>query len=284
MPPKVPHAPEHTCVNYPLCDQSQCRKHIDGCRVRDAHCSVCLQNALCKEVGCSLHTPPDVKVRGSAPLTAHGFCVPHFREHQHDPIRVWKQCVNAKVGCHRLSIAKKGGKCFACSQDNLPCKNAISGCANHVAGAASIRSLCECQDHDHVPCPFRSKHATAPSSTQTPIPQTATPGAPASTPTKPPDLRPSVAFAPERSCANYPFCTRTQTQPRVDGKRIWHNYCSECLRNCICKAKKCTAHVAPSKPLSGNKVLDTHGLCSIHAASLEYKDILNWSTCLNALP
>ena len=243
MPPQgqVSFAPECACLNFPLCGKSQTRT-LDsqtGTRTRKSHCSECLQNPVCREEGCAEHAPSNGKLKGKKFWTTHGLCAAHARDLKYREIcECWTFCSNRDAGCKQFAIKRGGDKCFACKNSCLPCANAPHGCPRHVVTDRSKPGLRECIGHKNTPCPFRQRHESQTASRSESSTSQMACGSSGST----------VAFAPERSCANYPFCTRTQQSSRSKGNVHWESNCSHCLQNPMCTADFCTNHVPPSHP------------------------------------
>ena len=114
-------------------------------------CGPCNGASRCRHAECTNPEAPSRK-----PFTSEGLCAEHTRDPAHEVERNWSRCSHHGYGCRHLSLKNGGGKCYACSEGNLPCANASRGCPAHVrhrqGGSASQRPTCT--THDNTTCPF----------------------------------------------------------------------------------------------------------------------------------
>ena len=151
MPSPVPVRPQYACVNFPVCHLFQSRVlGADGLRARTIVCASCSVNPICAFPDCFTPRAP------SAGRRTLQFCATHYSDPATRRTLTWKLCTNSKVGCKQLAAQSRGGKCFACAQNHLPCLHALSGCANHCrsSGDSSARHRRACTSHDNLPCMY----------------------------------------------------------------------------------------------------------------------------------
>ena len=144
MAPPVTHRPKSVCANFPLCREIQYQpRKSHEVRTRSDYCSACcFSRPACAYPGCVGRAVPG---RGRYVTT---LCASHYRDPCNSS-RAWPLCSNSKIGCLQLSETSKLGKCFACSQGNLPCLHSLRGCAAHLRGSTShsisTRKSCGCR-------------------------------------------------------------------------------------------------------------------------------------------
>ena len=110
--------------------------------------------------------PEDVKVGKANVAKTNGLCTLHIADPCYTRINeIWGSCLNKDFGCRFLSQKRGGGKCFACSEGNLPCANATCGCPMHVRNNSNKRKLKACMSHASVPCAFDPSQARVTCST-----------------------------------------------------------------------------------------------------------------------
>ena len=90
---------------------------------QSAHCSSCPQLPACTFPGRDNHRVPYV-----ANGLSFVVCSEHYCDLSFGCNRSWNLCSNIKLICRYLSDNRRGGKCFACLDGNLPCAHAYSGC------------------------------------------------------------------------------------------------------------------------------------------------------------
>ena len=140
MPPGPSHTPERVCLNFPLCSQTQARPKVAGKKtLGNGFCADCNRRGTCLHPGCQHPIPADIyKVKDKKkehPIRTHGFCAEHIADPCNDQSReIWTRCSSRAVGCRYLALKRGGGRCFACTEGSLPCRNALRGCPKHVRG------------------------------------------------------------------------------------------------------------------------------------------------------
>ena len=90
-----------------------------------------------------------------------------------------------------------------------------------------------------------------------------------------------VAFCPEKTCTNYPYCNKSVARPRENGIRKWAENCQQCLQAAACSHPGCERKVAPDGR-RGSVCWTSHGLCAQHVTDIAYEDRREWSQCKNS--
>ena len=109
-------------------------------------CKKCLRSPVCSFPGCPLRAAPRFG-KSAAPA----MCATHYADPSQNASRAWAVCRNADAGCRLLALRHSGGKCYPCSNGNVPCTYALIGCPQHVPSGPGKRLACR---SDRGTCPF----------------------------------------------------------------------------------------------------------------------------------
>ena len=129
IPPRVPHAPKHTCNNFPICKGKQKQSWENGQPLpRRSCCAKCTEAArFCSHPECTSPAAPGFNKDKRPP-----FCSTRYADPAHASTRFWNLCNNTALGRRRLSTEMSRGSCHACRDRAYPCKYAPAGCQLHV--------------------------------------------------------------------------------------------------------------------------------------------------------
>lgn len=150
-PSSIACCPKHACGNFPLCNNLQKQSRLaDGTRQRSSHCESCSLRARCTFSGCENFCAP------SSGRYETAFCALHYGDPCNSAHRHWKLCSNSRVGCRYLAMLPRTGKCYACSNGNLPCLHSQLGCSRHARNDAKVNlsSRAPCLSKNGSKCPF----------------------------------------------------------------------------------------------------------------------------------
>ena len=88
-------------------------------------------------------------------------------------------------------------------------------------------------------------------------------------------MPPPISHSPWRACANYPFCSAAQCQPRdAQGHKTRAEYCQQCLRIGYCSVMGCSRRRVPT-------TVSASPLCMSHADRTFMSTA--WTLCANSV-